>query len=409
MGNSTDEQLPHSEEEADPLGDGQKDDCCTGARPYVRSKQPRLRWTPDLHHLFVHVVERLGGQQKATPKLVLQLMNVEGLTISHIKSHLQMYRSVKCDESGNEDEEEGGQGYQKWTADFCYPHCEYKRTAAAAHRIPRHYLPGTRNPAGMSCSMLGMPMAALSDMTGFYQGAGGYWQQLLSCPFHHDPHSRITQQHSLVGEPLLTASKNLEPDVVPAPNIRSVDTILKGEGAAAAESKGQMQQAVQSCMSEASSDCLQQVEDIDEASNVEEALSSAALQLSGPRISRQSSPENCTALRTLPLFEERRGASKAEEELGKAELVDCTLRLAAMHQISALHHVHDSESSHIKQPRFIEQHSPTTTHMSSSYQLPELITAATSQEVCLDLRISSTPSAPSNYSRKRPPAPFLLS
>ncbi|XP_031398994.1 two-component response regulator ARR10-like isoform X2 [Punica granatum] len=64
-------------------------------RPYVRSKTPRLRWTPALHRSFTHAVESLGGEERATPKMVLQIMGVTGLTISHVKSHLQMYRSMK--------------------------------------------------------------------------------------------------------------------------------------------------------------------------------------------------------------------------------------------------------------------------------------------------------------------------
>ncbi|CAA0825168.1 myb-like HTH transcriptional regulator family protein [Striga hermonthica] len=67
----------------------------TGVRPYVRSKLPRLRWTQDLHQSFVRAVDRLGGEDRATPKMVLELMNVKGLSITHVKSHLQMYRSMK--------------------------------------------------------------------------------------------------------------------------------------------------------------------------------------------------------------------------------------------------------------------------------------------------------------------------
>ncbi|KAL1371119.1 hypothetical protein HN51_001349 [Arachis hypogaea] len=61
----------------------------SGVRQYVRSKMPRLCWTPNLHLSFVHAVQRLGGQERATPKLVLQLRNVRGLSMVHVKSHLQ--------------------------------------------------------------------------------------------------------------------------------------------------------------------------------------------------------------------------------------------------------------------------------------------------------------------------------
>ncbi|KAI3409063.1 SANT domain-containing protein [Psidium guajava] len=69
------------------------------------SGKERLRWTQELHDRFVAAVEQLGGADiilcflldgillllgGATPKGILKAMDVHGLTIYHIKSHLQV-------------------------------------------------------------------------------------------------------------------------------------------------------------------------------------------------------------------------------------------------------------------------------------------------------------------------------
>ncbi|XP_008796839.2 two-component response regulator ORR24 isoform X1 [Phoenix dactylifera] len=54
-------------------------------------KKPRVVWSVDLHGKFVAAVNQLGID-KAVPKKILDLMNVENLTRENVASHLQKYR-----------------------------------------------------------------------------------------------------------------------------------------------------------------------------------------------------------------------------------------------------------------------------------------------------------------------------
>ncbi|KAI3467334.1 hypothetical protein Pfo_023997 [Paulownia fortunei] len=61
--------------------------------------KPRLKWTPELHQRFVNAVNQLGGAEKATPKSLMRVMGIHGLTLYHLKSHLQKYRLGRSQQS----------------------------------------------------------------------------------------------------------------------------------------------------------------------------------------------------------------------------------------------------------------------------------------------------------------------
>ncbi|KXG20364.1 hypothetical protein SORBI_3010G192200 [Sorghum bicolor] len=66
------------------VADDDKDNTST-------QKKQRVQWCGELHQKFVQAINQIG-MDRAVPKKILEVMNVEGLTKENVASHLQKYR-----------------------------------------------------------------------------------------------------------------------------------------------------------------------------------------------------------------------------------------------------------------------------------------------------------------------------
>ncbi|GAB4828170.1 hypothetical protein Ancab_035087 [Ancistrocladus abbreviatus] len=78
------------DQSSDDEENGSEGNVCENEDPATQKKQ-RVVWSKELHEKFVDAFTQLGPE-KAFPKKILDLMNVEGITRENVASHLQKYR-----------------------------------------------------------------------------------------------------------------------------------------------------------------------------------------------------------------------------------------------------------------------------------------------------------------------------
>lgn len=96
----------------------------------------RLRWTPELHKLFLSAVNALGGAERATPKQIMLHMSVEGA---------RGRAAAAAERGGLSTRHRAGSRPQPpspaphWTAPASYPQPPPTQTYAHHHHYPPHH------------------------------------------------------------------------------------------------------------------------------------------------------------------------------------------------------------------------------------------------------------------------------
>ncbi|KAG4954171.1 Two-component response regulator ARR1 [Glycine soja] len=89
--NNTDQNIKLGQKRKEQSEDEEEEEYHKENEEHLNQNKPRLVWDVELHRKFLVAVDDLGID-KAFPKRILDLMNVEGLTRENVASHLQKYK-----------------------------------------------------------------------------------------------------------------------------------------------------------------------------------------------------------------------------------------------------------------------------------------------------------------------------